>query len=75
MTPREQKVTQLLSDSIDVLELATKEFDVIHALCDRAEVPRLVEGAKMSASQRVAILEGAWAGLSKQIGKTQPKLQ
>lgn len=74
MTPREQKATQLLSDSINVLELATKEFDIIHVLCDRAEVPRFVDGEKMSASQRVAILEGAWRDLRCVFRGTPPPL-
>lgn len=46
-----------------VMNLALREFDMIHALCDRANVPRIFEGEKLSAAQRVTILEGSWRGL------------
>jgi hypothetical protein len=54
---------------LTAVELYTAEANQIHALCDRAAVPRIVEGTTMSISQRVAILEGVCRGLVERLGQ------
>jgi hypothetical protein len=42
---------------VAVLKLAQAEFDVMHAVCDRAEIPREHDGEKLSCAQRVNAME------------------
>lgn len=58
----------------DTVAFATAEFDAIHALCDRALVPRTVLGELLSASQRVAVLEGCYVGLAARLGMDPPSV-
>lgn len=52
----------------EIMRLAEAEFLQVHALCDRCNVPRNLEGAEFSAAQRVAILAGVAEGLMRQVG-------
>lgn len=51
------------------LDFMLAECLQIHALCDRANVPRAHDGFPYSMAQRVAILEGVASALCQQIGK------
>ena len=48
------------------------EVDQVHALCDRAQVPRLINEELLSMAQRVAVLEGVQRGLVAQLGRVHP---
>lgn len=50
------------------LDFFAAEALQIHALCDRSNVPREVNGTAMSMAQRVAILEGVCQGLVSRLG-------
>lgn len=39
-----------------------------HALCDRALIPRRINGELLSMAQRVAVLERCYAGLAARLG-------
>lgn len=54
------------------VQFVTDEILVVHALCDRALVPRLIESSLLSMSQRVAILEGCYVGLVARLGMDAP---
>lgn len=56
--------------SPETLALFTAECLQVHALCDRAAVPRVINGSAMSMAQRVAILEGVYRGLVSRIGSS-----
>lgn len=55
--------------SKETLSFVTAEIHQVHALCDRAAVPREIDGELLSMAQRVACLELCYAGLIKRIGK------
>lgn len=46
-----------MSPMESLLRLAKAEFDTIHAVCDRALIPREANGEKLSAAQRVQTIE------------------
>ena len=48
------------------------EVDAIHTLCDRALIPRTVEGELLSMSQRVTVLENCYRGVIRDLGKVDP---
>ncbi len=75
MTDLEFDLTAQLFRCRQIFELVKKEFDVMHALCDRAEVPRKYDGEHMTLSQRVATLEGAWRDLRCVYRGSEPPLQ
>ena len=51
-----------------ILQFYLAEVECVHALCDRAGVPRIVKDSAMSMSQRVTILEGVYRGLLAKVG-------
>ena len=51
------------------MELAAAEFLDIHQKLDKLEVPRTVEGEKLSASQRVSVLIGAYKSACTRVAK------
>jgi hypothetical protein len=51
------------------LDFFTAESLQIHALCDRALVPREIEGTALSMAQRVNVMEAVLSGLTAQIGQ------
>ncbi len=53
-------------------EFITKEGLQVHALCDRAQVPREIDAEPLSMAQRVAILEAVQRGLTAQLGVKHP---
>ena len=50
------------------IEFATQEILCVHALCDRAGVPREMNEELLSMSQRVAVLERCYAGMVLRLG-------
>lgn len=58
--------------SPDTIEFFTQECLQVHALCDRALVPRVIDGSVLSMAQRVAVLEGVLRGLVENLGKNPP---
>lgn len=69
------KNTKVLIDQA-TLDFFTAESLQIHALCDRADVPREVEGEVLSMAQRVSVLEGVYRGLlQRTLGVTLHPLQ
>ena len=48
------------------------EINTVHALCDRALVPRESEGEILSMSQRVNCLEACYRGVIRDLGKFDP---
>lgn len=56
----------------DPIKFATEEILAVHAMCDRALVPRESEGETLSMSQRVNVLEICFRGLIRDIGKIDP---
>lgn len=59
----------------DVFAFFCNEAEQVHALCDKARVPRIVDGSEMSMAQRVAILEGAYRGLAVRVGMEPPSIE
>lgn len=57
------------SHSPETLAFFTNECLQVHALCDRALVPRVIDGSVLSMAQRVAVLEGVCRGLVDRLGK------
>lgn len=57
---------------INVLTLAIKEAHQIHAVCDRALVPRKVNGELLTMAQRVTVLERCYVGLTSRLGMEPP---
>ena len=57
---------------LDAIALATQEALLIHALCDRALVPRISEGETLSMAQRVNVLETCYRGVIRDLGKIDP---
>lgn len=51
-----------------VVEFYTHEALQVHALCDRVNVPRLVNGTEMSMAQRVALMAGVLEAQLRQVG-------
>lgn len=53
---------------IDPVEYSRREIEQVHALCDRAKVARVINGERLSMSQRVTVLEQVCAGLVQRLG-------
>jgi ABC-type dipeptide/oligopeptide/nickel transport system ATPase subunit len=58
--------------SDEAMLFVTNEILVVHTLCDRAQVPRLIDGETLTMAQRVAILEGVQRGLTARLGMEHP---
>mgnify|MGYP003640444187 CR=1 FL=1 len=58
--------------SDEAYSFLTKEVLQVHALCDRAQVPREIDAESLSMAQRVSILEGVQRGLTAQLGVKHP---
>ena len=58
--------------SEEALAFIHNEVDMVHTLCDRAQVPRIIDGELLSMAQRVAVLEGVQRGLVAQMGREHP---
>lgn len=57
----------------EIMRFASEEFLMIHALCDKAEIPRLTpDGSRYSVGQRVTILSGAFSNLAVQFLDRKP---
>jgi len=54
--------------NVTTLDFCRKEIELVHALCDRAQVAREVDGELLSMSQRVTVLEHVCAGLVQRLG-------
>jgi hypothetical protein len=52
--------------------LIRAEINAVHALCDRALVPRVSEGETLSMAQRVNVMESCYRGVIRDIGKVDP---
>lgn len=58
----------------EAYQFVLEEINATHALCDRCEVPREIDGSLLSFAQRVAIMAGVQAGLLSRIGMSLPAL-
>ena len=58
--------------SEESMSFITNEVLQVHVLCDRAQVPRVIDGELLSMAQRVAVLEGVQRGLVAQMGRVHP---
>ena len=57
---------------LDAIAFATQEALQVHAVCDRALVPRKVNGEVLSMAQRVTVLERCYVGLAGRLGMEPP---
>lgn len=58
--------------SEEAYSFISEEVLKVHALCDRAQVPRHIDGELLSMSQRVTILEGVQRELTARLGVKHP---
>lgn len=54
------------------IQFAIAEALTIHAICDRALVPREIQGELLSMAQRVHVLERCYAGMVGRAGMDAP---
>ena len=53
-------------------QFISEEVLMVHALCDRALVPRVTDGEILSMAQRVNVLEICYRRLVRDVGKVDP---
>lgn len=63
---------ELDANSLSAIAFVTAEVDQVHAFCDRALVPRWINGVVLSMAQRVGVLEGCYVGLAGRLGMNPP---
>jgi len=65
-------MTKMTTISTATLDYFTEESLAIHALCDRAGIPREFDGQALSMSQRVGVMEEGFRDLITTLTKTPP---
>ena len=58
----------------DPVSLYTAEALMVHALCDRQLVPRIIDGTTLSMAQRVNVMEQVCASLIERVGMDPPSI-
>ena len=58
----------------ETYQFVTEEVLMVHGVCDRALVPREVDGEILSMSQRVQTLELCYVRLVKKLGMAPPSV-
>jgi len=59
--------------SKETFSFVTKEVSTVHSVCDRAMIPREVEGELLSMAQRVHVLERCYREMVMRLGKDYPE--